>query len=271
MAKFTILGSSGFIGSHLADSLRQGGHDILTPGRDDPAIFGQDLGQVIYCIGLTADFRTRPYDTVRAHVCLLADILERSRFDSLLYLSSTRVYQGAERGAEDVPLLAGDLYNLTKLAGESLCLASGRANARVARLSNVFGGDWHSDNFLFAIIRSALVDGKIELHSALDSAKDYVAIEDVVGILPRIALHGLAPVYNVASGRNVRNQDLVAKIREMTECAVSVAPGAPSLTFPAIETGRLKQEFDYAPIKVEDRLVELVEQFKTMMRTEGQA
>lgn len=270
MARFTILGSSGFIGSHLASSLRQAGHELLTPGRDDPAIFNHELGHVIYCIGLTADFRTRPYDTVRAHVCLLADILERSRFDSLLYLSSTRVYQGAGNGAEDAPLLAGDLYNLTKLAGESLCLASGRANARVARLSNVVGGDWHSDNFLFSIIRSALEDGKIELRSALDSAKDYVAIEDVVGILPSIALNGLGTVYNVASGRNVRNQELVEKIREMTGCMVTVVPGAPCLTFPAIEIGRLKQEFAYEPIKMENHLVELVERFKTMMRNEGQ-
>jgi len=86
--KFTVLGAGGFIGSHLLAHLRQAGHDCFAPARGDATLFAEELGHVIYCIGLTADFRSRPFDTVRAHVCLLADVLEKApfRFVALSFL-----------------------------------------------------------------------------------------------------------------------------------------------------------------------------------------
>ena len=81
----------------------------------------------IFAIGLTADFRSRPLDTMDAHVSALAEVLRCGRFDSLTYLSSTRVYAGLPRGCGNATLVvnpsdASDLYNLSKLAGEALCL-----------------------------------------------------------------------------------------------------------------------------------------------------
>lgn len=260
--KFTILGASGFIGSHLRAYLEKTGYECFAPARGDASVFGQELGHVIYCIGLTADFRQRPFDTVRAHVCFLAEVLEKAKFESLLYLSSTRVYAGAASGNEDAQLMAGDLYNLSKLAGESLCFASGRANVRVARLSNVFGNDFSSDNFLPSLIRAAVVDGRIILGTALDSAKDYVHIDDVVSVLPKIALAGKQRVYNVASGRNISNRELVEIIRELTGCAAEVAGDAGHVSFPPIQVTRLRQEFGFSSTMLPDRLGELVAGFK---------
>jgi nucleoside-diphosphate-sugar epimerase len=182
--KFTVLGSSGFIGRHLVTHLHASGHDVFIPDRNDPAIYKQPLGHVIYCVGLTADFRKRPFDTVYAHICLLAQLLEKASFLSLLYLSSTRVYAGATSGDEQASLLAGDLYNVSKLTGESLCFASGREIVRVVRLSNVVGAvDADSDNFLFALAREAKA-GKIILQVQPASAKDYIHVDDVVQMLP---------------------------------------------------------------------------------------
>lgn len=260
--KFTILGASGFIGAHLRAHLEASGHECFAPARNDAAVFERELGQVIYCIGLTADFRRRPFDTVRAHVCFLAEVLEKADFASLLYLSSTRVYAGAASGDEDAPLAAGDLYNLSKLSGEALCFASGREHVRVARLSNVFGDDFSSDNFLPAIIRAAATEKRVVLGTSLDAAKDYVSIEDVVKILPRIAVEGKHPLYNVAGGRNVANRELLAKLAEIAGCGVDAPPGAASLAFPPIVIGRLEREFAYAPARVLDCLEGLVERYR---------
>lgn len=245
--KFTILGAGGFIGGHLLAHLRQAGHDCYAPARGDAALFFEELGHAIYCIGLTADFRSRPYDTVRAHACLLADILEKARFDSLLYLSSTRVYAGVANGSEDTPLMAGDIYNLSKLTGEALCLASGREQVRIARLSNVYGDGDGSDNFLPSLIRAATTDKLISLATALDSAKDYVALEDVVDILPRIAVSGKQRIYNVASGRNTSNRELVDAIRGLTGCRVEVAGDATVIRFPNVDIARLRADFSFEP------------------------
>src|SRR5687768_14738265 len=87
----TVLGSQGFVGRHVVQELEQRGLPYFAPPREAP-LSGTPLGDVIYCIGLTADFRSRPFETVEAHVVKLRDVLEGCDLDSLLYLSSTRVY-----------------------------------------------------------------------------------------------------------------------------------------------------------------------------------
>lgn len=267
--KFTVLGASGFVGSHLVAQLRQEGHDCWAPSRDEPALFDRDLGHVVYCIGLTADFRTRPLDTVRAHVCVLAEVLEKARFDSLLYLSSTRLYRGAESGREEETLKGGDLYNLSKATGESLCHACGRSNVRVARLSNVFGDDFASDNFLPSLIRTAITEKSILLGTTLDSAKDFIGIDDVVSVLPKIAARGKYRCYNVASGRNVSNLEITEKIKQAVECRVEVKGDAQRIIFPAIDIERLRDEFAFKPTMVLDSIDELARRFSKFNQESG--
>ena len=262
MTGFTILGGRGFIGRHLARALSTQGHAVWVPERDDPQVYARALGHVVYCIGVTADFRDRPFDTVEAHVSLLARILREASFESLLYLSSTRVYQRGQSGHEGAALPVqpdqpDDLYNLSKLMGESLCHAPHRVPVRVARLSNVIGPDRDSENFVAALIREALA-GRIVLRSAPESAKDYVLLEDVVGLLPRIALGGRERTYNVASGMNTSHADIVARLVQLTGCQLSVAPGAARTSFPPIDIRRIRAEFDFAPGSVLDRLPALL-------------
>jgi len=255
---YTVLGSSGFIGSHLAEHLLQAGHEVYAPQREELGSFERDLGVVIYAVGLTADFRSRPFDTVRAHVCLLTDILERCRFSSLLYLSSTRVYAGNAAGNEDArlgvdPQDASDLYNLTKLTGESICRTCGRGNVKVARLSNVIGDDPASGNFLFTLIREALA-GQIVLQSHLESAKDYILIDDVIRLLVSIASDGKQFLYNVASGKNLSHQQVVTTLQQLTGCTVSAAPDLPRFCFPLLSIDRIRDEFGFEPLSVLDRV-----------------
>ncbi|MBV9064181.1 MAG: NAD-dependent dehydratase, partial [Methylobacteriaceae bacterium] len=91
MNEVTILGASGFIGSNLRRAVQAAGLPCYAPGRAEALRTGP-LGTVFYCIGVTADFRTRPFDTVAAHVCRLSRVLQGCEFDALIYLSSTRVY-----------------------------------------------------------------------------------------------------------------------------------------------------------------------------------
>lgn len=261
----TILGASGFIGSQLARKLAAGGADYRAIGRTDP-IPDENLGHVIYCIGVTADFRTRPLDAVEAHVCALVQLLRQHQFESLLYLSSTRVYAGGDSSNEEKPLRviprnAPDLYNISKAMGESIVLNCGR-NARVARVSNVYGPDFTSDNFLPSIVRQALSGAKLVLETAAESAKDYVRIDDVVDALVQIATRGRRQIYNVASGRNVSHRELTDKLHALTGCEIEYRARAPVARFPPIDIERLRSEFDFAPSSVLDDLPQLVELYK---------
>lgn len=249
---WTVLGASGTIGRRLVAQLRAAGQTVDTPGRGDAGLYRRPLGHVIYAIGLTADFRQRPYDTVQAHVSVLAELLQQGDFESLLYLSSTRVYGRAAGGREDnpLPVLAqdpSDLYNLSKLMGESLCLQDARAGVRVARLSNVVGGeDADSANFVPSLVREAR-SGRIVLQTAADSAKDYIHIDDVAELLPRIAAGGRERLYNVASGVQTTHAQWTAQLAVQTGCAVEVAPGAPNVRFIPVDIGRIRAEFDFQP------------------------
>lgn len=273
MPYFTVFGARGFIGSHLRAALEDAGHSVLAPPRGaDPDAIG-DMGHVVYCAGVTADFRERPYDTMDAHVGYLSRVLRAGSFDSLLYLSSTRIYDGAADGAEDGvvnvdPMSPSDLYNLSKLAGESLCLNESGPTVRVARISNAYGTAMFangsaSTNFLASVIADAVSTRPLVLGTSPASAKDYVHIFDVVRALVLIALAGSERIYNVASGENVTHEDLLDRICALTGREWSSASDAPVSSYPRIRTERLAQEFaqfdlPWRPARLFDRLDSLI-------------
>jgi nucleoside-diphosphate-sugar epimerase len=265
----TVLGASGFIGRRLVEILRAAGHEVYVPERSMAGLFERPLGRIFYCIGLTADFRSRPYDTMRAHISILTDVLERAQFESLVYLSSTRVYARSGSGSETSPLTVdindpSDLYNVSKLAGESLCRSCGRSSVKIARLSNVIGPDPGSENFLFALIREAIA-GRILLQSDPRSAKDYMSLDDTVMLLARIA-EGESELYNVASGINVRHREIVDRLAALTGCELQFVDNAPLFDFPVIDVRRIRSEFAYAPADILDSLPDLVKACRLWLR-----
>jgi len=268
-SSFTILGAQGFIGSRLADALVAQRYPVFRPGKEDGAIFAAPLGHVIYCIGLTADFRTRPFDTIQAHVSLLAELLRRGQFESLLYLSSARVYSSASSTAEESSLSVnpadpGDLYNLSKLLGESLCLTNTRPHRpiRAVRLTNVYGDDLESENFLTSVLRDAVERQEVVFQTALDSAKDYISVQDVVSLLPQIALWGKAHLYNLGSGRNTTHQEIADQVAALTGCQIKVMPGARRQSFPTIDMKRTQSEFPFTPRSLSADLKTILEHYE---------
>ncbi len=247
---FTILGAGGRIGQALVAHLSATATVQAIDRAALPGFLtsGQDVGHVISCIGLTGDFRTRTLDTAESHVGLTARVLARGRFRSFLYLSSTRVYANAATTREDAaltvtPANASDLYNLTKLAGEALCLSDPGPTVRVARLSNVTHARPDPDTFLGQLIREGQETGRVMLRQDARSAKDYIACADVVALLPRIASDGRQRLYNVAAGHNVSHATIAALLRAHRGWTVDFAPDAPLVHFPTIDVSRLMGEF----------------------------
>jgi len=271
--KYTILGSSGFVGSHVAAAAKKLGYECFLPEKGHQFSSTASLGHVIYCIGLTSDFRQRPMDTIKAHVVELMRVLENSSYDSFLYLSSTRVYSGAAGGLEESQLTVNpnnpsDLYNLSKLMGESVCLSIANEKVRVARLSNVIGHDYSSENFLFSLIKEAINKKEIFLGVPMSAKKDYVAIEDVVTALLAISSRGSSRIYNVARGKSVANEVLVEKIMALTGCTLKLREGSGFLKFPEISISKLRKEFGFQPRDIVESLPELVKLAQLKIKTE---
>jgi nucleoside-diphosphate-sugar epimerase len=252
LARFTVLGGAGFVGSRLAAHLRALGHACDVPARGDANVFSRPLGHVVYAIGLTSDFRTRPLDTVEAHVCVLRQLLATGRFESLTYLSSTRVYAGGTDTTEAATLRVNpndpsDLYNLSKLMGESMCLHGGRRHVKVARLSNIVGVRDTADSFLEQLLREGLRTGRVELHTSLASRKDYLFIDDAVALLARIALATQDGIFNVAGGTGTSNQQIAQALSQQAKIQVSVSPEAADWDFQDISIARVQGLFQFSP------------------------
>ena len=265
--RFTVLGGTGFIGSHLLRHLAHSGYEYRAPHKGEP-LGSEPLGHVIYCIGLTADFRLRPLDTVEAHVCVLRELLAQGNFTSLTYLSSTRVYAGSKDTRESStlnvnPNVPGDLYNLSKLMGESLCLHGGHPLARVARLSNIVGLRPDPDIFIDQLLEEGCRTGHIRLQTSLDSRKDYLYVDDAVHALVDIALSSTQGIINVASGQAVSNREIVDMLAEHMGFSFEVAPEAPTWEFLPIDTTRLHTEFHLAPRSFHDYFPEFLHKYRT--------
>lgn len=261
---WTVFGSSGFIGSHLVSHLQEKNLTVNTPGRDED-LQGQDLGTAIYCIGMTADFRSKPFETVDAHVLRLQQILQNNTFEKFVYLSSTRVYAKSEHGNEDAligtePENIDHLYNISKIMGESLVHA---ANGTVVRLSNVYGNDTESENFLTSVIRAAIESNHIDLLAHPDSQKDFISVNDVVSLLFVIGESGTQQTYNVASGHNKKLGDIVDMIAEITGCTVKKNTDALCTSFPAIDISGVQSEFQFTPQSIDNDIRLLVDLFRS--------
>ncbi|MGE0743950.1 MAG: NAD-dependent epimerase/dehydratase family protein [Rhodospirillales bacterium] len=261
---FTVLGAAGFVGGHMVRWLEAQGRSVHAPARHDALVFDRPLGHVVYAIGLTADYAARPFDTVEAHTTLFARLLREAAFDSVVYLSSTRLYDWTGRdGDAEADLVLNPhnprhLYDFTKGVGESLCNVCGGGRARVARLSCVYADDLAADNFLHRMIAGALEEPRLTVESDPAAARDYIHADDVCAALAAIAERGRRLVYNVAAGANVANRDLFAMIEAATGCCIAATGhGAPARA-PLIDVAPLLADFGLAPRALADALLAIV-------------
>lgn len=248
----TVIGGQGFVGRALVSQLKNKVGELWVPQKNDAQIFERDLGQVFYCAGLTADYLQRPFDTVTAHVNLLSEVLYRAKWKHLVYLSSTRVYDGLSGVVDETtdlkvnPNNARHLYDLSKLMGESLCLQTGRAS--VARLSCVYCDENDEDGFLPGLLRRVMECETKELivDSSPYYSRDYVHLHDVIDALIAISNEKKSTIYNVASGQNVSNKDIFQLLERSCGLSLVATQSHETLPSPEIDVRKIKTSLSWS-------------------------
>ncbi len=261
----TVLGARGYVGSALCERLESYGWIVNGFGNGDdhgPAVEGPADGHhVFYCAGLTADYAHRPSATVEAHAGLLSRVLERGKFETLVYLSSTRLYdaQPQERGTSEAgdftlnPSHPRHLYDLSKLLGEWLCHQDPLKRARVARLASVYRDHRDPDGFLGGLMSqviSAPRGASIPVDSSPHFVRDYVHLDDVLDALIAIATKGRFPVYNIGSGTNVSNGEIADAVHAATGRMLTFSRNTPSPEALAVHIDRCQAELAWQPRSV---------------------
>ena len=211
----TIIGASGFVGRRLHAALTAQDWDVHTPAKGDRSLLGRDMGVVFYCAGLTADYDRRPFDTVEAHASLVSDLIRAGRFERLIYLSSTRLYDGQsiDVARESAPLVFDPadprrIYDLSKALGENLTLTRTEGRGAVARLANVFDWEPGAPGFLSEWLIRAATDKVLHLDSSPHITRDYIHLDDVVAALIAMADRKSSEIVNVASGALTSNGEI---------------------------------------------------------------
>ena len=253
-APITVLGCTGWIGSALVGELQRQGRPVRGVGRaelGDWLSHSDPLGPVIYAIGLTADFRERPYATVEAHVGLLSKVLQKPGLERFVYLSSSRVYGRSTTTVETaaLPCLSSDpsdLYNLSKLLGEALVLQDPRPGLVAVRLSNVIGPGQPLSTFVGALLHEARQHNVVTIQQPADWAKDYVSLKDVVRLLLEIAQGGRQRLYNLGRGQNTSHGEVASWLEGQGPTVRFASEALAGLGFPPLDTGRLTAEFSPA-------------------------
>ena len=248
--QYSIFGAYGLVGSTVAAQLEAAGHTVRRITRDNWPEDGTSLGNIIFTVGMTADFRNRLVETFDLQVIRLQDAFRKYSFDSFTYLSSARVYVGARSTNEDIelqvrPTLVDNAYNITKLTGESRCFVEDNTKVRVVRLSNVYGVPDSSNLFLTAVMRDAVNNGSVVIGQSPHSSKDYITVEDAAKAIILVAQRGQHRLYNIACGQNVTHRQ-IADILVSEHYSVDFGNDGALATFPEINTSRFDAEFGFA-------------------------
>ena len=262
--KITILGSSGWIGKSLLNFLKDKNLNIISINRKNINNWLTEEiedEEVIYTIGLTADFRKKPYETVDAHITLLSKVLRKKGIKSLIYFSSTRVYNNCPETNEESPLNVSslnpsDLYNISKLMGESLVLNDERRDLRVIRLSNVIGPFQPIDSFLGMLLADIRKNNKTFIKQSPQVSKDYIHIDDVnrllYGLITNKPKHR---IYNIGYGQNISNSEIASWLRKKGAQVYFKKNQDLNLNFKNLDVKRIYSEYDYSRNPFENRFI----------------
>ncbi len=210
----TVIGGSGFLGSHVADQLSEAGYrvriydrvespwkrpdqemivgDLLDSDQLNKVVAGSDA---VYNFAALADLNQaldQPIETVRINILGNVQVLEACRANGVkrfVYASTVYVYSRE-----------GGFYRCSKQAAEHYVEEYQRVyglDYTVLRYGSLYGPRANHSNGLLRIVRNALETGVVRYEGSPDALREYIHVEDA------------ARASVVALGDDFRNQSVV--------------------------------------------------------------
>jgi len=249
-----LVGGNGFIGRHLKLVLEKNKIEYNDLPKNTQIKSNSKKHTVIYLAGMKGNFRSDIVGTIDSHVNNLVHFIDANfeSIDKFIYISSIKVYDLITDfyslvTKKDISL--ENIYISSKILGENLVLNKFKDKARIIRLSNVVGSD-SKNTFLDEIIESAL-QGNIQLNSSLEFERDYISVNDAAKLIFQILTSGENLIYDVASGKNISNKQIVDILVSLTNCEINISNTNNLLDLkPPVDISNLASEFDFRPESV---------------------
>jgi UDP-glucose 4-epimerase len=242
-----VIGGSGFIGSHVVDTLLDAGHDvtvfdIMRPHRSDVrhvvadilnangttvALAGSyDAIYLLAAVSNVNDVFRSPVESVQVNIMAVAHVLETARRTGagrVILASTTWVYAlaDADEVDEETPLRpdrVNHVYTASKLSAEMLCHAYHTlygVDTTILRYGIPYGPRARLGTVLATFVNLALRGQPIVIHGDGTQWRSLVAVED-------LALGNVAALQDVASNQTynldglerVEVRRVAAKVRQ---------------------------------------------------------
>lgn len=280
--RYLVTGAAGFIGSHLADALRDDGHDVV--GLDvftdyydvelkEENARGHEMVRIdlardpIDLEGIDGVFHLAGQPGVRSFGDVFESYLDRNVLASqrvfeaaardgvrVVFSSSSSVYGEAEAypTAETVPPRPVSPYGITKLTCEHLARATARSfglDVVVLRYFNAYGPRQRPD-MAFTRIAMCLAEGRpFDLFGDGHQSRSFTYVGDVVRATIA-AMQGGRGTYNVGGGEEATMLEMIAILEELAGRALDVrshpaVPGDQRRT--KADTSLIRSELGWQP------------------------
>ena len=280
--RYVVTGAAGFIGSHLAESLRTGGHEVH--GIDcftdyyDPALKEENArGLDVQRLDLAEDaldfagfdgvFHLAGQPGVRSFGDVFPIYLRRNELASqrvfeaaardgvkVVFASSSSIYGAAERypTPEDTRPRPISPYGITKLACEHLADAHAHAfglDCIVLRYFNAFGPRQRPDMAFTRIVFALAEDRRFELYGDGEQTRGWTYVSDIVdGTI--LAMQRGSGTYNVGGALEASMNETIGLLERISGRTLDVrrhpaVPGDQRRT--QADTTRIRDELGWQP------------------------
>ncbi|MFH0779325.1 MAG: NAD(P)-dependent oxidoreductase [Parcubacteria group bacterium] len=233
MKKIIVFGGSGFLGSHVADTLANHGYevtifdineslhlksnqrfikgDITDKTQIEQAIIGQDAVYNFAGIADIDEASENPVKTITTNIIGNTNILEVCRINEIkryVFASTIYVYSNS-----------GSFYRTSKQACELIIEEYNRKyglNFTILRYGSLYGPRANGKNSMYNFVKQAMENGKIIRHGDGNELRDYIHVYDASQLSVRILDEEFRNQHVILSGQQkIKIKDLLLMIKEM--------------------------------------------------------
>lgn len=235
MSRIIIFGGAGFLGSFVADTLTDAGHEVVifdlksSPflKQEQNMIVGDILDElavteavkgcdIVYNFAGLADIdevAQRPLESVKANILGNSNILEacrKAKVSRFVFASSLYVYSKS-----------GSFYRSTKQACELIIDNYNEIFGlpyTILRYGSLYGPRAGTDNAIYRFISQALTEGKITRYGDGEELREYIHVADAAKGSVEILSQEFENQHVILTGQQqIKIKDLLCMIREMLD------------------------------------------------------
>ena len=216
---------------------------------------------------------------VRSNVLGTQNLLEyfrKAKYGKLIHISTDEVYGhlgfNDPSFVESTPINPRSPYAASKASSDLLCMAyinTFDCNISITRCCNNYGPNQHSEKFIPTIIKSLSKDKKVPIYGEGLNIREWIHVYDHNLAVWAVATKGKREVYNIGSGLEFTNIELVDKIckimnKDLDKSAVFVEDRLGHDFRYSIDCSKIQEELFFEPLYTDfdSQLEQLVKEYE---------